>query len=139
MTLEEARALLGPYADGMLDSDRAGELEAVLAKAPELQAEFKLLKEENALLTEALQPLKPSQSTRMRLSEAMVDVHRRAEEVDRALSDKKQQISRLLVALIVLGVFFIIAAALLYALIRNKMPDKKKTGAPEVEVRRQDA
>ena len=71
MNVEEARSLLPMYADGLLDSGTAHEIEGVLAAAPDLQAEYQKLKEENALIAEALAPLHPSHSARIKLSEAM--------------------------------------------------------------------
>src|SRR6266550_4460300 len=95
MTIDEARTLLSPYVDGVLDAGPARELETVLAASPDLQNEFKQLKEENALLKEALAPLRPSKSSRMRLSDAMLDVHRKASDVAEALPERGWRIFRL--------------------------------------------
>src|SRR4051812_41845366 len=92
MTEDEARQLLPMYVDGLLKPDQAREVEAAISTAPKLQAEFKTLKAEanevNALLNEALAPLRPSRSARMRVTDAMVDVHRRAEHVANTMPEK---------------------------------------------------
>ncbi len=85
MTIDEARTLLSQYADGLLAHEPARELEGVLARTPVLQDELKQIKEENALLEEALAPLRSSQSARMRLSDAMLEVHRQATNMAESL------------------------------------------------------
>src|SRR5258706_10779219 len=106
MTEDEARELLPMYVDGLLKPDDAREVEAVMANAPTLQSEFRRLKDENAevkaLLNEALAPLRPSRSARMRLADAMVDVHRRAEHVANTLPEKGWRIFRYCFALVAL-------------------------------------
>jgi anti-sigma factor RsiW len=115
MTVEEARSLLSYYADGLLEPEKAQELEALLAKAPELEAEYRTLKEENSLLSEALKPLRPSQSTRIRLSDAMVEIHERAaQEADHELAERKRRITHITLLLIVLALMAILAAAIFY-------------------------
>src|SRR4051812_30626985 len=98
MTEDEARDLLPMYVDGLLRPEQAREVEAVLAKAPALQTEYKRLKEENLevqnMLNEALAPLRPSRSARMRLSDAMLDVHRRAEHVANTMPERGWRIFR---------------------------------------------
>ena len=95
MTIDEARSLLPQYADGLLETEPARELEGLLAETPDLQSELKQLKEENALLEEALAPLRSSRSGRMRLSEAMVEVHRQATNVAESLPERGWRIFRL--------------------------------------------
>lgn len=95
MTIDEARSLLSQYADGLLENEPARELEGLLADAPDLQAELKQLKEENELLEEALAPLRSSRSGRMRLSEAMGEVHRQATNVAESLPERGWRIFRL--------------------------------------------
>lgn len=98
MTEDEARQLLPMYVDGLLKPEQAREIETVLAKAPMLQSECKRLRAEaaevNALLNEALAPLRPSRSARMKLTDAMVDVHRRAEHVANTLPERGWRIFR---------------------------------------------
>ena len=125
MTVEEARALLAPYADGLLDQAMAQEVEAVMARVPELQDEFRTIKEENALLAEALAPLRPTQSTRMRVSEVMLDTYKHAEESDKALLDQKSRIIKVVMLVLVLGMCFILGAALLYTGVKNRQPKPK--------------
>jgi len=95
MTEEEARELLPMYADGLLEAARAGELEAVVARVPALKKDLDEMREENALLAEALSPLRPSRSARMRLADAMFDVHRRAEHVANSMPERGWRIFRL--------------------------------------------
>lgn len=115
MTVEEARSLLSYYADGLLEPEKAQELEALLAKQPELEAEYRTIKEENALLSEALKPLRPSQSTRIRLTDAMVEIHERsAQEADREIAARKQRITHIVLLVIILGLMAILAAAIFY-------------------------
>ena len=95
MTIEEARTLLTQYVDGLLPDEPARELEGVLEKTPSLQAELKQLKEENAMIEEALSPLRSSKSARMRISDAMLEVHRKATNVAEALPERGWRIFRL--------------------------------------------
>jgi len=112
MTEDEARDLLPLYVDGLLKPDQAREIDAAMAKAPKLQAEYKRLKEENAevnaLLNEALAPLRPSRSARMRLTDAMVDVHRRVEHVANTMPERGWRIFRYVFALVSLLAAFIV-------------------------------
>ena len=133
MTVEEARALLAPYADGLLDQAMAKEVEAVLARVPELQAEFKTMKEENELLSAALAPLRPTQSTRMRVSEVMLDTYKRAEEADHALLDQKSRMIKIVMLVLVLGMCFILGAALLYTGVKNRQQPKPKPAVEKKE------
>jgi len=94
MEVEEARNLLQLYADGLLEPTQARDLEAVLAKAPDLQAEYKTIKEENDLIAEALAPLHASRSGRIRVAEAMREVHRQAERVANTLPQGRWRIVR---------------------------------------------
>ncbi|HYG73857.1 MAG TPA: hypothetical protein VEK08_02400 [Planctomycetota bacterium] len=106
MTEDEARVLLPMYADGILPPDEAKQVEAVVAQSPDLQAEVRKLKEENAevhaLLQEALAPLRPSRSARMRLSDAMLEVHRRAEHIADTMPERGWRIFRYAFALLAL-------------------------------------
>ncbi|HLX64309.1 MAG TPA: hypothetical protein VKX17_23755 [Planctomycetota bacterium] len=95
MTTDEARSLLTQYADGLLDDAPARELEGVLEKSPDLQAELKQIRDENALLEEALAPLRASKSARMRLSDAMFEVHRQATQMAESLPETGWRIFRL--------------------------------------------
>ncbi|MGD0092335.1 MAG: hypothetical protein ABSE73_20660 [Planctomycetota bacterium] len=99
MTEEEARKLLKLHVDGLLRPDKARQVETVLAASPNLQAEFRKLKEENELLAEALAPLRPTRSARMRVVEAMQlaagDVHRRVQHVADTLPERGWRIFRL--------------------------------------------
>jgi anti-sigma-K factor RskA len=128
MTVDEARKLLAPYADGLLEPEMAQEVEAVMARVPELQNEFNTLREENALITEALAPLRPSQSTRVRVSELMQDACQRSAEEDKALADSKWRIMKITIVVIVLGMCLILGAALLFKFFQEhppKIPPKK--------------
>ena len=65
-----------------------------------MKEELKTFKEDDtdftdALLTEALAPLRPSVSARMRVSDAMLEVHRRAEKVANTLPEYGWRIFRL--------------------------------------------
>src|SRR5687767_4164282 len=100
MTHEEVRKLLVPYADGLLEPEKAREVEAILSKTPDLQAEFRSIQETNDLLIQALQPLKPTHSTRMRVSEAMQDEYQRALQNDKVIADKKFRITGILMIVI---------------------------------------
>lgn len=106
MTEEEANKLLRLHVDGLLGPDKAREVDAVLAASPKLQAEFRRLKEDNELLTEALAPLRPSRSARLRVVEAMqlaaTDVHRRAQYVADTLPERGWRIFRLCFACVAL-------------------------------------
>ncbi len=102
MSIDEARELLSQYADGLLAPEPARELEGMLAETPVLQAELKQLKEENALLEEALAPLRSSQSARMRLSDAMLEVHRQATSVAESMPERGWRIFRLVYCLLAL-------------------------------------
>jgi len=108
MTEEEASQLLRLHVDGLLHPDQAREVDAALSASPELQAEFRNLKEENELLTEALAPLRPSRSARLRVVEAMqlaaTDMHRRARHVADALPERGWRIFRLCFAVLALFV-----------------------------------
>lgn len=95
MTPEEARTLLTQYADGQLEPTPARELEIVLDETPALRDELKQIKEENALLEEALAPLRASKSARMRLTDAMVNVRQQAKHVAESLPERGWRIFRL--------------------------------------------
>jgi hypothetical protein len=111
MTEDEARKLLPQYADGLLKPEQARELEEVLAQSPALQSELVEIEEKSIpleplskgdnlglseeLLTEALAPLRPSRSARIRLSDAMQDVHRHAEYVANTMPERGWRIFRL--------------------------------------------
>ncbi len=95
MTIDEARTLLSQYADGLLEAQPAHEMEKLLAETPVLQAELKQIKEENALLEEALAPLRSSQSARRRVSDAMVNMHRQATTMAESLPELGWRIFRL--------------------------------------------
>ncbi|HEY3321271.1 MAG TPA: hypothetical protein VGP72_12445 [Planctomycetota bacterium] len=98
MTETEARELLPMYADGLLEDGEAKAVEAVVAQAPDLQDELARLRRENeelsALMNENLAALRPTRSARMRISEAMLDVHRRAEEAADSLPERGWRIFR---------------------------------------------
>jgi hypothetical protein len=96
MTPDEAKALLPQFAEGLVKGSPALELEVLLARSPDLQDELRRIKEENALLEEALAPLRPSQSARIRLTDRMYEVHRRAEVMAQSLPVKGWRIFRLL-------------------------------------------
>lgn len=115
MTIEEARKLLTLYADGLLDPAQVHELEEVLARTPELQTEYRIIKDENTLIAEALAPLRPTQSTRMRLSEAMQDVHRDSEE----LAVRARRMSLIIMGVVILGLCCILLAGWLYYTYRH--------------------
>lgn len=100
MTSEEVRLLLPLYADGLLSAEEAARVEEALAGQPELQQELSRLREENALITEALAPLNPSRSSRMKLSEAMQHIHRQAEHVANQLPRRDWRIFRIAFALL---------------------------------------
>lgn len=104
MTIDEARALLSQYADGLLEPEPARQMETLLAETPDLRAELTQLKEENALLEEALAPLRSSKSSRMRLSDAMMEVHRKATNVAESLPERGWRIFRLSYCLLALVV-----------------------------------
>lgn len=99
MTEEEARKLLRLHVDGLLQPNKAREVDAVLAASPSLQAEHRKLREENELLTEALAPLRPSQSARLRVVDAMLlaatDMHRKARHVADTMPEPGWRIFRL--------------------------------------------
>ena len=119
MTEDEAQKLLDLYADGLLEAEQAREVEAVLAESPQLQSEFRAIEEKSMvlplpkgdsgvlsedLLTEALAPLRPSRSARMKLSDAMVEVHRHAEHVANTLPEEGWRMFRLLFSFAALAV-----------------------------------
>ena len=60
MDNEEARNLLARYADGTLTEQEAEAVKLLLAQDPKMEEELNNIREENALLTEALAPLKPN-------------------------------------------------------------------------------
>jgi len=103
MTVEEAKGLLSQYADGVLEAEPAREIEGLLAQTPDLQKELTQIKEENWALEQALAPLRPSKSARMRLTDAMIDVHRRAKHMAEALPERGSRIFRLFFSLMALG------------------------------------
>ena len=103
MTTDEARTLLPQYAEGLVKGSSVLELEVLLARSPDLQDELRRIKEENALLEEALAPLRPSQSARIRLTDRMYEVHRRAESMAQSLPVRGWRAFRLLFALAALG------------------------------------
>ena len=129
MTEEEALKSLRLRGEGLLHPDKARELDAALAASPKLQAEFCKLKEENELLTEALAPLRPSQSARLRIVEAMqlaaTDMHRRARYVAETLPERGWRIFRLAFASLAL-----VVAALLghYRPLPPLLPAERRVG-----------
>lgn len=102
---DEIRLLLPLYADGLLDSEDSAKVERALAETPELQAELQKLKDENELISEALAPLNPSRSSRMKLSEAMQNIHRSAERVANNLPRRDWRIFRVCFSVLVVGGF----------------------------------
>ena len=94
------------YADGLLDSSTALEVETVLATAPDLQAEYQKLKEENALISEALAPLHPSLSQRIKLSEAML--REAAEHVANTIPARGWRIFRYIFTFVALMFFLVL-------------------------------
>jgi hypothetical protein len=108
MTTDEIRLLLPLYADGLLDVKEAQKVEQALAETPELQAELNKLREENALISEALAPLNPSRSSRMKLSEAMQHVHQSAERVANTIPRRDWRIFRVCFAVcVIIGFVYI--------------------------------
>lgn len=105
MNSDEVRLLLPLYADGLLDDQEAQKVEKALAETPELQAELAKLREENALISEALAPLNPSRSSRMRLSEAMQRVQQQAERVANTIPRRDWRIFRICFAIFVTAGF----------------------------------
>src|SRR5689334_3390332 len=105
MNVDEARNLLPMYADGLLDSGTAQELETVLSSTPDLQAEYQKLKEENALIAEALAPLHPSHSARIKLSEAMREA---AEHVASTIPARGWRIFRYIFTFVALLFFLVL-------------------------------
>lgn len=103
MTVDEAKGLLNQYADGVLETEPARELEGLLAQTPALQKELSQIKEENLMLEQALAPLRPSKSARMRLSDAMIDVHRRAKSMAESVPERGSRIFRLAFSLLALS------------------------------------
>src|SRR4051794_16686500 len=95
MTLEEDRTPLTQYSDGLLPDEPPPEPAGVVEKKPSLPAGLKELKEENAMIEEALAPLRSSKSARIRLSDAMLEVHRKATNVAEALPERGWRIFRL--------------------------------------------
>ena len=105
MTADEAKLLLPLYADGLLDGKEAARLESVLAERPDLREELKKLREENQLITDALAPLNPSRSSRIKLSEAMQQIYRRAEYVAEKMPKRDWRIFRILFAILAVAGF----------------------------------
>ena len=134
MTLEEARELLVLYVAGRLTPAQTAEFEALLAKMPELQKELQaIIKEEDELLALALNPLRPSQSTRLRLSEAMLNAYEHAlHEKDNMLIRKTWRMTKILLALLVVALICIFIAAIIalgkYKQKQKKAPPGSKTG-----------
>lgn len=102
---DDIRLLLPLYADGLLDSEESARVEQALAETPELRAELQKLKDENDLISEALAPLNPSRSSRMKLSEAMQNIHRSAERVANTLPRRDWRIFRISFAVLVVAGF----------------------------------
>jgi anti-sigma factor RsiW len=102
MTLDEARKLLPQYADGVLEPEPARALEDLLERTPVLRDELQQIRDENALLEEALKPLRASKSGRLRISEAMAEVHRQATHVAESLPPAGWRIFRLSFCLVTL-------------------------------------
>jgi anti-sigma factor RsiW len=65
----EVRAQLSTYADGVLPPESASRIEAHLAVCAACHREYKALKAEAALLSEALRGLRPSDSYRGRVAQ----------------------------------------------------------------------
>jgi len=105
MNRDEIRLLLPLYADGLLDTAESAKVEAALAEQPELRAELQKLKDENELISEALAPLSPSRSSRMKLSEAMQNIHRSAERVANTMPRRDWRIFRICFSALVIGGF----------------------------------
>jgi len=113
MTEQEVRRLLPAFVDGLLQPEQAREVEAAVKASPQLQAELQSIKEENALLSEALAPLRPTRSGRLRVVEAMQlaaqDMHRRAQHVADAMPERAWKIFRLCFAFVTLACWAYVA------------------------------
>jgi len=127
MTEDETKPLLKSYADGTLPVERMKEVDAVLESSLTLREELKSLRAEakpahdeggittetlldDALISEALAPLHPSRSARIRLTEAMMNLHRQAEHAAKTLPEDKWRIIRLCFVFVTL----LIATLLVY-------------------------
>ena len=130
MTIDEARALLSSYVEGRLDPTLKQQVEAAMVRAPQLREELQELQEENELFSEALAPLRPSQSTRLRVCEEMVDTHKQAEEAERVLRKRKLRIMRVVILLILAGLCLILVAALIYINIKKGQQSTPSTPLP---------
>lgn len=111
MSEEEAQKLLSMYADGLLDEDESREIEDAVQASPRLQRELErlqLLRKSGAfrpvssrhtplsdeLLAEALAPLRPSRSSRMKVADAMRAVHAQAQHVANTMPEGKWRMCR---------------------------------------------
>ena len=79
MDKDQARDLLGRYADGTLTPEESEAIKLLLAQEPRLEEELHRIRQEDLLLAEALAPLRPNRSARIRLADHMKDVHARAQ------------------------------------------------------------
>lgn len=114
MKFEEARELLVLYGAGRLTPAQTAEFEALLAKSPELQKEVRMLKEEDELLSLALNPLRAGHSTRLRLSAAMADAYNQTtRETDKALTAKPWRMTKVLLVLLLVGLICIFIVGLI--------------------------
>lgn len=140
MSEDEAQKLLSMYADGLLEEEESRELEAAVEASPRLKRELERLQMlrksgsfrpvsgrqsthssplSDELLSEALAPLRPSMSGRMRVADAMRAVHAQAQHVANTMPEGKWRMSRLLIVLVSL----IVAVLLVW---------QNSTGAPTV-------
>lgn len=119
MSEDEAQKLLSMYADGLLEEDESREIEAAVEASPRLQRELERLQMlrksgsfkpvsgrqssmtplSDELLAEALAPLRPSMSGRMRVADAMRAVHAQAQYVANTMPEGKWRMARLLFVL----------------------------------------
>jgi hypothetical protein len=123
MTETEAQKLLTMYADGLLEEAECKEIEAVIRNSPKLQIELSRLQAlrksglhhpvsgrhstatptgtglSDDMLMEALAPLRPSRSSRMKVADAMRAVHAQAQYVANTMPETKWRMARLLFCL----------------------------------------
>jgi anti-sigma factor RsiW len=130
MTFEEARELVALYGAGQLTPEQKAGFDALLAQSPELQKELRQIKEEDELLALALGPLRPSQSTRLRLSAAMLEAFNKAAREESVLAAKTWRITKVLVLLLLLGLLCIFITALVGL---KKYRDKHPRPKPPIE------
>lgn len=123
MTETEAQKLLTMYADGLLEEAECKEIEDVIRNSPRLQVELSRLQAlrksgtyrpvsgrqsattptgtglSDDMLMEALAPLRPSRSSRMKVADAMRAVHAQAQYVANTMPEGKWRMVRLLFCL----------------------------------------